>query len=508
MTFKLSDIADKLSKRGLLVTGPDNGNATVTSLTYDSREVSAGTLFFCKGAHFRVDYLKAAQVSGAVAYVSERDYGIDLPALIVKDVRQAMPIVANYFYDQPWQAYKLAGITGTKGKTTTTTFLKKILDCYEKSVGGKETAYFSSTLTYDGVDRKPSALTTPESLPLFEQLDHVRQSGIDFLTMEVSSQALKYHRVDEMSFDVVGFLNISTDHIGSSEHPNFEDYFQSKLRLFDYGRLAVINWNTDYRDQVLAAAEASSSIEEIITFSRDDSAADYWVDEIRADDNGQTFKVHHGDEVEEIHLGMPGIFNIDNALMALIMARAYGVSYTIINQALSDAKAEGRMEVYRSEDNQVKAIVDYAHNKLSMEQLIEAAHSLFPDHLVWVVTGSAGDKGQSRRQDMGQVIGQAADKAYLTSDDYNFEDPSAIASEIAQAIYEVNPDAEVNDFIHDRHAAISQALSDAQELEQGVVVLVAGKGSDAYFLINGQKEDYQADTDFIQDYINHYNSQK
>ena len=508
MSNTILELAQILQERQLLLSQLPQEEGTVTHITYDSREVSEGTLFFCKGENFKSDYLKQAEANGAIAYVAEQPFDVTIPGLIVSDVRQAMPLVANYFYHEPWRAIHINALTGTKGKTTTTHFLKAILDKHQMKHQQGETAYFSSTTTYDGVNRGPSQLTTPESIPLFQQLANVRDSRIPFLTMEVSSQALKYRRVDEVMFEMVGFLNISTDHIGTNEHPDFADYLQSKLRIFQHGQYAVINCNTDYFDDVLAAAQASETIYDIITFSREAADADYWVDQIISTPKGQEFVVHEGSSAHSLMLDMPGEFNIDNALMAIAMARHYKVSWETIAEALAEVKAPGRMEVFVSDDDEVKAIVDYAHNKLSMEQLILSARKLFPMAKVWVVTGSAGGKGVSRRKDMGEVIGRLADKSYLTADDNNFESAYDIAKEIETAILTENPTADILMMTDDRQQAIKQALNDALEEPSDVVVLLAGKGTDDYFLINGEKIPYQSDSDFMKDYLKRYNQSK
>ena len=206
------------------------GNPKITSLTYDSRKVTNGSLFICKGAAFQAKYLDEAIEKGAAAYVSEQRYPTktNIPYLLVSDIRRAMPPLAEQFYNAPWRELTIVGIGGTKGKSTSTYYLKAIIDDYMQASGQKESAVLSSIDTYDGVVREESHITTPEAVELQQHFRHAADSGISFLEMEVSSQALKYNRVDHMRFDVGVFLNIAEDHISQAEHSDFEDYFTSK----------------------------------------------------------------------------------------------------------------------------------------------------------------------------------------------------------------------------------------------------------------------------------------
>ena len=218
-------------------------DAQIEYLTYDSREVVEGTLFICKGAAFKAEYLDAAIRKGAVAYVSEVKYDteVDVPYFLVDDIRKAMPYLAEKFDNAPWKSLNIVGIGGTKGKSTSAYYMKAIVDDYMEATGGKESAVISSIDIYDGVIKKESHITTPEAVELQEHFRHAVESGISYVEMEVSSQALKYNRVDNMMLDVGIFLNISEDHISPIEHPDFEDYFASKLKIFAKAKNAVVN---------------------------------------------------------------------------------------------------------------------------------------------------------------------------------------------------------------------------------------------------------------------------
>ena len=198
----------------------------VRGLTFDSKEVVSGGIFVCKGKNFRVEYLKEALERGCICYVSEKRYELseEIAWIQVKDIRKAMPVLAAIFYRTEPLPLHLTGVTGTKGKTTTSYYIKAILDVWEKKQQGKETGILSSVDIYDGKELVPAKMTTPEAMEIHRHIRNCADESIRYLTMEVSSQALKYKRVRGLKFDVGIFLNISEDHISPCEHENFEDY--------------------------------------------------------------------------------------------------------------------------------------------------------------------------------------------------------------------------------------------------------------------------------------------
>ncbi|MDO4487629.1 MAG: Mur ligase family protein [Eubacteriales bacterium] len=197
-----------------------------TALTFDSRTALPGSLFFCKGEGFKEKYLRDAVDKGIKAYVSEREYDVDCPCIKVPDIRIAMDEMANEFYGYPWKEFKLIGVTGTVGKTTTVFFINAML-----RAAGRKVSYISSVDTDDGVENFESHLTTPEALDLLRHFDNARSTGADAFVMEVSSQALKYHRTRSVVFDIGVFLNFEPDHISNVEHCDAEDFLGVSLSL-------------------------------------------------------------------------------------------------------------------------------------------------------------------------------------------------------------------------------------------------------------------------------------
>ena len=186
-------------------------DVVIKLLTYDSREVEADTMFICKGAAFKPVYLRNSIEQGAVCYISEKKYELEgeVPYLLVKDIRKAMSVLANFFYNKPWEDLTVVGVGGTKGKSTSVYYMKAIIDDYMEALGKKDSAVISSIDIYDGKSKIESHITTPEAVELQHHLRNALDCGMEYAQMEVSSQALKYHRVDDMMFDVAIFLNVS-----------------------------------------------------------------------------------------------------------------------------------------------------------------------------------------------------------------------------------------------------------------------------------------------------------
>lgn len=499
--YSLQDYVKLLKEKGLLVEERLNGNGErlVKKLTYNSREVKEDTVFICKGAAFKPAYLREALEKGAFCYISEKTFELEeeAPYILVKDIRLAMAKLANMFYNRPWEDLKITGIGGTKGKSTSVYYMKAIVDDYMAATEGRESAMLSSIDIYDGIERIESHITTPEAMELQRYLRNAVNSGITYAQMEVSSQALKYHRVEGMLFDVGIFLNISEDHISPIEHPDFEDYFSSKLKMFARTKTAVVNLDADYAKRILEEAKAA---QKVLTFSMKDSKADYFAHDIESDLHGTKFMVKGPDFDEAFEICMPGIFNVENALGVIAAADELKIPREYIHSGLLRARADGRMELYVSKDKNIVAIVDFAHNKLSFEKLFSSMKEEYPDYSIISVFGSPGNKAFTRRRDMGTVAGQYADYAYLTMDDPGYEAVEDICKEIARYVEEQNCPYEI---VVDRGEAIRKAVEHAKGK---TLLLITGKGADTNQKIGNEYVDAPSDGEYVKKYLAEYDA--
>lgn len=487
--YTWKEYKELLRGSGLLVSHTDpSEDCTVTQLTYESGKVTPGCLFVCKGAAFKKAYLEDALARGAVGYVSETDYNISsVPALLVSDIRRTMPMLSKKFYGSPDEELKITALTGTKGKTTTAYFIKALMDQAMEREGGKESAFLSTVEVYDGVVREGSSITTPESMELYRHFRNAVDSDISLLTMEVSSQALKYDRVLGIPFAIGVFLNISEDHISPVEHPDFEDYFQSKLSLFSRVKTAVINKDADHYQDILRAAQAA---ERVVTFGTEPDA-DVYGSEIRTENGRTVFRVRTSGFDELFTLAMHGLFNVENALAAIAVGTVLGFDPEDMKKALSGVRVGGRMEEYVSRDGAIHVIVDYAHNGLSFRKIFESAAQEFPDAERRVVFGCPGDKAINRRADMGAAVSESCVKAYLTADDPGCERVEDICRQIAEQIDTARCSWVC---IPDRAEAIEKAISEIrEEKKEQSVLLVLGKGSEHAQKINHRSEPYESD---------------
>ena len=451
---------------------------TFPVLTYDSRAVCSGALFICKGLNFKPEYLQKALASGAACYVAEQPYADHVPALIVRDVRKALSVLAAEYYNHPAERLTLIGLTGTKGKTTTTYFIKSILD----TALGHRTAVLSTVEMYTGGEAEEAHLTTPESLELQQCFDDTLSHGITHLTMEVSSQAYKQQRVYGVPFTAGLFLNLSEDHIGPLEHEDFEDYFNCKLQLMKNCRLAVICRGTDRFEEIYAAAKAHA---ERVLVCGSDPSCNLWVENIRKEPVGFAFTVCDKKSRRDFRITMEGRFNVENALAAITVTRALGFSDDAIAAGIAGVSVPGRMNVLKKDGRTV--IVDYAHNFLSFTALFRSLRQDYPGAPIKVLCGCPGHKNRKRRVDIGHLCGEYADFVYLTAEDPGFEDPAEICREMAGYIEEYHRRYII---LPDRAAAVERSIA---ELQDGEILILAGKGEEDYQKVQGRYDFYESD---------------
>ena len=498
----LNDYIALLEERSLLAAPvPDSldRSAAVELVSYDSREVVPGTLFLCKGAHFKAEFLQMAQEKGAIAYVSEKPYPESpLPCLLVSGMRSTIAPLADRFYDHPSGKLKVIGLTGTKGKSSTAYYLKYILDSCLAEQDKPESGIISSIDTYDGVDRFESHITTPDALDLQRHFHHAVQSGLEYLTMEVSSQALKYHRSLCTDFAAACFLNIGYDHISPIEHSDFEDYFSSKLRIFRQGAVNCVNLDCGHADRILAAAlEAGRPV---YTFSQRDKEADVFASQVRKRGGDILFQVRTRRYEREFRLTMPGLFNVENALAAITVCEALGVPQRHIYAGLERARVPGRMEVYSNAGETVTAIVDYAHNRMSFETLFRSVQTEYPGRRIVTVFGCPGLKALDRRRDLGEISGKYSDLVVLTEEDSGEEDTLSICQEIAGHVaeqgcaYIIQPN---------RGEAIRQAILSCKEPS---ILLITGKGQETRQKRGREYVEVPTDVDYVHAFLREYDA--
>lgn len=495
-TYAVCKYIDRLREEDILISSNvDDVNELVKSISYNSKDVNVGTIFVCKGTGFKKSYLEDALKRGAKFYVSEVDYAVSIPSIIVKDIRKAMYLIANIYYDNPWNELNIIGITGTKGKSTTLYYIKSILDTYLKRQGKITSGYTSSVDFFDGKNLIEAHNTTPEAMELQKILRNASDNGVEFFEMEVSSQALKYDRVGGMMYDYGIFMNISEDHISPVEHSSYEDYFESKLKLFDITDTAIVNLGSDCIDTILDRAKKA---ERIITFGMTENADVKGYDIIKSDDQGIAFKVKTKEIDDEFEITMPGLFNVDNALAAIALTLECKIPIDCIKKGLKIAKCPGRMELYKSKDGVITAIVDYAHNKLSFEKIFESVRLEYPGYRVVVIFGSAGEKAISRRKDLGETAGKLVDKIYLTAEDPGEEPVLNTINDIYMHAAKFGKPIER---IEERNDAIIKALEDHDEK---TVYLVLGKGAENTMKFGKDYVPYPSDIEIVTEYISSY----
>jgi UDP-N-acetylmuramoyl-L-alanyl-D-glutamate--2,6-diaminopimelate ligase len=450
--------------RDLLGEGP--AGVQVTDLAYDNRAAQPGTLFFCVPGFTRDghDFAPDAIARGAVALVVERPLGLGVPEVLVGDVRAAMAHAAARFQGDPTARLRVAGVTGTNGKTTTTYLLRGVL-----AASGVQTGLLGTVKAVVGGVERDAKHTTPEAIDLQRTFVEMLAAGDAACTMEVSSHALELHRATAIHWAVAVFTNLTQDHLDF--HPDMETYFLAKRRLFEAAEgPRVINVDDPYGRRLAQEFAA-------ITFAVD-ADADYRATNLAFDASGSSFDL----DGERVELPLPGRFNVSNALGVLAAAEALGVSRAVAVGALRDAeRVPGRFEPV-DEGQAFPVLVDYAHTPDSLENVLGAARELAAGRLICVF-GCGGDRDKGKRPQMGEIAGRLADVAIVTSDNPRSEDPEAILSDIEAGMAGVDHEREV-----DRRAAIARAVALA---EAGDVVVIAGKGHEqGQEFAGGRKEPF------------------
>jgi len=429
----------------------------VADLAYDSRKAGPGTLFFCVVGEKRDGHEFGARVveAGAAALVVERELEVDVPQIVVPSARAAMAPLAARFYGDPTAELRVVGVTGTNGKTTTAFLVREILEAAGIQTGLLGTVKQVVGGVEEGVER-----TTPEAIDLQATFRRMLAAGDRACAMEVSSHALTLRRADAIRFEAALFTNLTQDHLDF--HAGMEDYFQAKRRLFESGPgTAIVNVDDEYGARLAGEFEC-------VTFSAADDGADYVAREVSFDAGGAEFAVASTDGETRVRTGLPGHFNVANALGAFAAARALGVDADSAAAGLAAAgRVPGRFEPI-DEGQGFAVLVDYAHTPDSLENVLLAARRLTDGHLISVF-GAGGDRDRDKRPKMGRAGAELSDLAVVTSDNPRSEDPAAIVAEVVAGTGGGGAvEVEV-----DRRAAIALALGRAAP---GDTVVIAGKG--------------------------------
>lgn len=456
----MKDLLSILQAEGLLIScnGFECSDKKVSHITADSRDVTGDTLFICKGYGFKKEYLFSAIEKGAVMYLSEIEYDINIPCIIVNDVRKASSVAARWFYDYPGDELLITGITGTKGKTTTAYILKSIIDTYRKH----KTAVFS-TMETDTINiQRVSHLTTPEPVDLQRLFKEARDSGAEYAVMEVSSQAVKMSRIYDQQFKIGIFLNIGEDHIGGKEHADMAEYISCKTKFLKQCEVVIINRCADCFDKAYAANEHAKRI--VYGFSED---CDARILNAESDAHGVSFDLEYGKCMHTYSSNLIGEFNIENIAAAIIAAYELGIDSDTIQTGIEEIYIPGRMTLIKYND--INIIIDYAHNYLSFVKLYETVRaSLKPVH-IHSVFGVPGERSAVRKRDLGIAAEKYADYIYLTADDPGYEKVEDLCNQIKAYI------SKPCMIIEDRVEAVYTALNNAKP---GDTVILAGKGAE------------------------------
>ncbi len=469
--MKLTEMLARLPHR--LVQG--SLELEVTALVYDSRQVIPGSLFVCvsgtvsDGHRFIPDAIRA----GAAALVVEKE--VEAPAGVtvirVDSGRHALAELAAAWFGYPAEELTTIGVTGTKGKTTTTYMMRSMM---EKA--GLKTGLIGTIEVIIGEEHIPAVNTTPESYLVQEYFRRMADAGLKYVVMEVSSQALKMDRVDGFTFDFGIFTNLEEDHIGANEHPDMADYIRCKGLLLQRCKIGLANADADYLDEVLAGHTCT-----LETYGLHPNADLYATDIHRIQRPGYLGVEYQlrGKESYPVRVDIPGDFTVYNSLAAISLCRHLGVTRETILSALDTIQVKGRLEIIPTPGDYT-LMIDYAHNAMSLEALLVNIRKYGTKRIICLF-GCGGNRAKSRRYEMGEVSSRLADLSVITSDNPRFEEPMDIINDILIGVHKASGKYVT---IPDRKEAIRYCMQIGQE---GDVILLAGKGHEDYQEIRGVK---------------------
>ncbi|SFG10337.1 UDP-N-acetylmuramoylalanyl-D-glutamate--2,6-diaminopimelate ligase [Lachnospiraceae bacterium C7] len=469
--MKLSKLVEKLEYK--LVQG--NIDTEISTLVYDSRKVEKDSAFVCisgtvRDAH---DFIPDVVKAGATAVIVEKDVEVAEGVTVIKveNSRKALAYMAAAYFDYPSEKIKTIGITGTKGKTTTTYMVKSILDS-----ANIKTGLIGTIETIIGDKRIPSANTTPESFMVQKYFRDMVDAGLDAVVMEVSSQALKLDRVAGFTFDIGVFTNLEPDHIGTNEHKDFEEYMYCKSLLFRQCKYGIFNGDSEHLEGIL---KGHTCTVQTFGYGKDNDLVAENVELKKA--HGELGVKYHVSGMSDfnVEVNVPGSFSVYNSLTAISICNYFKIAPEVIEEALKHVTVKGRIEIVPV-TKRYTLMIDYAHNAMSLESLLKALRKYEPKRLVCLF-GCGGNRAKSRRFEMGEVSSKMADLTVITSDNPRNEEPMDIINDILTGVKKADGAYET---IPDRKEAIKFCMENAQD---GDIIVLAGKGHEDYQEIKGVK---------------------
>lgn len=451
----------------------------IKNIESNSKKVTNGSLFIAiKGFDFDGhEFISEAIENGAIAVMLDISADLknvkipkDITVIITDNTRHALAMVSCNFYKNPSKNFKLIGVTGTKGKTTTTYMIKSILEKAGYKVGliGTIANYIGEECLGD------SNRTTPESLELQRLFYKMALEKVDYVVMEVSSQSLKLNRVAGSYFDYAIFTNLYKDHISLKEHADMNDYFESKLKLFSMCPKGFVNADDFKCSKIKSTAKNC----EIKTYSIDNSS-DLIAKDITITNISVDFKSKINGRNERVKVNIPGRYSVYNALAAISFATSVGIKEDVIKEALAEITVPGRNELVPN-NKELAVMIDYAHTAESLENVLQATKT-YTQGRVLCVFGCGGDRDKAKRPRMGEVATRIADYSIITSDNPRTEEPEAIIKDIEEGATKTKGKYEV---IVNRKEAIKKAI---KMLNKRDILIIAGKGHENYQEINGEK---------------------
>ncbi|MCC8075353.1 MAG: UDP-N-acetylmuramoyl-L-alanyl-D-glutamate--2,6-diaminopimelate ligase [Clostridiales bacterium] len=450
-------------------------DSEISALVYDSRKAVPGCIFVCMPGAVTDghQYIPDVLAKGAAAVVVEHPVEVpeEVTVIEVENARLALAELSAAWFGHPAEKLTTIGVTGTKGKTTTTYMIKGIL---EKS--GLPTGLIGTIEVIIGDKHIHAVNTTPESYLVQQYFAEMVDAGLKYVVMEVSSQALKLDRVSGFTYDYGIFTNLEPDHIGPGEHESMEEYIACKGLLFQRCKIGLANAEADYLEQVMANHTC-----QLETFGMGENADLRAVNVQRIHQPGYLGVSYDltGLENYSVRVDIPGDFTVYNSLAAIALCRHLGVSRENVLAALDTIQVKGRLEIYPT-PGQYTLMIDYAHNAMSLEALLTNIRAYGPKRIICLF-GCGGNRAKSRRYEMGEVASRLADLTVVTSDNPRFEEPMDIINDILTGVAKADG-AYVT--IPDRKEAIAYCMSIGQA---GDIVILAGKGHEDYQEIRGVK---------------------